>query len=49
MSDLTTFTFFNTLDSASSHLLEAPILAAIFGTLGALLGKRINRFQKNHE
>lgn len=49
MNDPTTFTFFNTLDSASSHLLEAPILAAIFGTLGALLGKSIHQFQKNHE
>jgi len=49
MRDMTTFTFFNTLDSASSHLLEAPILAAIFGTLGALLGKSIIRFQKNHK
>ncbi len=34
--DLETFTFWNTLDSASSHLLEAPIIAAVWGTLGSL-------------
>ncbi len=39
MHDLRAFTFFNTMDSASSHLLEAPILAAIFGALGALISK----------
>jgi hypothetical protein len=36
--DLATFTFWNTLESASSHLLEAPVIAAIFGSLGSLIG-----------
>lgn len=35
--DLETFTFWNTLDSAFSHLLEAPIIAAVLGTLGSLI------------
>jgi hypothetical protein len=35
--DLRTFTFWNTLDSASSHLFEAPILAAGLGGLGSLI------------
>jgi len=35
--DLETFTFWNTLDSASSHLLEAPIIAVVLGTLGSLI------------
>ncbi len=48
MSDLGTFTFFNTLDSASSHLLEAPLLAAIFGILGGLIGKRLLSLRGNH-
>jgi hypothetical protein len=34
--DLETFTFWNTLDSATSHLLEAPIIAVVLGTLGSL-------------
>src|SRR5262249_30035095 len=37
MSDPQAFTFFNAFDSASSHLLEAPILASICGTLGGLI------------
>lgn len=41
MNDPRAFTFFNSLDSAFSHLLEAPILAVVFGTCGALLMKEI--------
>lgn len=37
MRDPQAFTFFNAFDSASSHLIEAPILAGICGTLGALI------------
>ena len=37
MSDPQAFTFFNAFDSASSHLIEAPILAGICGTLGVLI------------
>lgn len=42
MSSPQAFTFFNALDSASTHLLEAPILAAVFGSLGGLLMKGLN-------
>lgn len=45
--DLETFTFWNTLDSASSHLLEAPILALVFGTCGSLLGLGLMRLGKS--
>lgn len=38
MYDLATFTFYNTLDSASSHLLEAPLIAAVCGAIGSLVG-----------
>jgi hypothetical protein len=40
--DLATFTFYNTLDSASSHLLEAPLIATICGAIGSLIGKGIS-------
>ena len=43
MSDPQAFTFFNTLDSASSHLVEAPIIAGVCGTIGALVYKAISR------
>lgn len=36
------FTFFNALDSASTHLLEAPLLAAVFGSLGSLVMKGLH-------
>ncbi len=39
MSDPAAFVFFNTLDTASTHLFEAPISAAIFGMLGAVIFK----------
>ena len=44
--DLETFTFWNTLDSASSHLLEAPIIAVVLGTLGSLIRLGFNKLQK---
>ena len=36
------FTFFNALDSASTHLLEAPLLAAMFGSLGSVIMKGLH-------
>ena len=36
--DLATFTFWNTLENASSHLLEAPVIAVVLGSLGSLIG-----------
>ncbi len=39
IADPRAFTFYNTLDSASSHLLEAPILASVFGTIGGFVCK----------
>jgi hypothetical protein len=45
--DLGTFTFWNTLDSASSHLFEAPIIAAVMGALGSLISLGQNRLRKN--
>lgn len=36
MSDPQAFTFFNSLASASSHLVEAPLIAGVCGTIGAL-------------
>jgi hypothetical protein len=44
--DLETFTFWNTLDSASSHLLEAPIIAVVLGTLGSLISLGFSQLQK---
>ena len=44
--DLETFTFWNTLDSASSHLLEVPIIAAVLGTLGSLTGLGFSQLRK---
>jgi hypothetical protein len=44
--DLETFTFWNTLDSASSHLLEAPIIAVVLGTLGSLISLGFGQLQK---
>jgi len=44
--DLETFTFWNTLDSASSHLLEAPIIAVVVGTLGSLISLGFSQLQK---
>ena len=44
--DLETFTFWNTLDSASSHLLEAPIIAVVLGTLGSLMSLGFSQLQK---
>jgi hypothetical protein len=37
MHDPVASAFFSTLDNASTHLFEAPMYAAIFGTLGALI------------
>ena len=36
------FTVFNALDSASTHLFEAPLLAAVFGGLGSLIMKGLH-------
>jgi hypothetical protein len=44
--DLETFTFWNTLDSAFSHLLEAPIIAVVLGILGSLSRLGISQLQK---
>ncbi|MEI7846761.1 MAG: hypothetical protein WCK35_13255 [Chloroflexota bacterium] len=44
--DLETFTFWNTLDSASSHLLEAPIFAVGLGTLGGWINLGFRQLQK---
>jgi hypothetical protein len=37
--DLKTFTFYNTLDSASTFLFEVPIIAIVFGVIGSLMSK----------
>jgi hypothetical protein len=44
--DLETFTFWNTLDSASSHLFEVPIIAVVLGTLGSLVSLGFSQVQK---
>ena len=44
--DLETFTFWNTLDSASSHLFEVPIIAAVLGTLGSLISLGFSQLRK---
>ena len=44
--DLETFTFWNTLDSAASHLLEAPIIALILGAFGSLSNLGFHQLQK---
>jgi hypothetical protein len=44
--DLETFTFWNTLDSASSHLLEVPIIAVVLGALGSLINLGFSQLQK---
>ena len=44
--DLVTFTFWNTLDSASSHLFEAPIIAAILGISGSLISLGFSQLRK---
>jgi len=38
MHDLQAFTVFNCLDAAASHLITAPVLATVFGTIGGLIG-----------
>ena len=43
--DLETFTFWNTLDSASSHLLEVPIIAIVLGILGSLMNLGASQLQ----
>lgn len=48
MHDPRAFTFFNSLDSAFSHLLEAPIIAVVLGTLGALTIKAF-MIQRKHD
>jgi hypothetical protein len=45
--DLETFTFWNTLDSASSHLLEVPIIAMVLGTLGSLVSLGFSQIHKS--
>ena len=42
--DLKAFVVQNTLESASSHLIEAPLLATVFGFVGGLIGKSITHF-----
>ena len=44
--DLETFTFLNTLDSASSHLFEAPIIAAVLGALGSSMSLGFSQLRK---
>lgn len=46
--DLATFTFYNTLDSASSHLLEVPLIAAVCGTIGSLVGKGLSDIRERN-
>ena len=46
MHDLTTFTFYNTLDSAASHLIQAPIIAAVFGAVGSLIGTGLAKLRR---
>jgi len=46
--DLETFTFWNTLDSASSHLFEAPIIAAVLGALGSFTNLGFSQLRKKH-
>ncbi len=48
MRDIRAFTFFNSLDSASSHLLEGPILAAVLGTISALTIKGLMSLRGKH-
>lgn len=48
LTDVRIFAVYNTLDSASSHLLEGPILALIFGALGGLLWKGLQRWRTVH-
>jgi hypothetical protein len=43
--DLGTFAFYNTLDSASTHLLEAPQIAIVFGALGSFMSKLTTRYR----
>ena len=44
--DVETFTFWNTLDSASSHLFEVPIIAAVLGALGSLMSLGFSQLRK---
>ena len=46
MRDPQAFTFFNAFDSASSHLLEAPIFAGICGTLGTFITQGRSALQR---
>lgn len=45
LTDIHAFTAYNTFDSASNHLLEGPILALLFGLLGAMLAKGWQRWR----
>lgn len=42
-SDLRAFTIANTLSNGAVHLLEGPIIALVFGGVGALIGRLIRR------
>lgn len=39
MHDLKAFTVWNSLDACASHLVIAPVFAALFGSVGSLMGK----------
>lgn len=41
--DIRTFTMFNTFESASTHLLEAPIIAFVFGVISGGIGKLFHK------
>jgi hypothetical protein len=41
MHDPAAFTVANAIFSASSHLLEAPVIAAVFGLVGSLVGRAV--------
>lgn len=43
MHNLKAFTVLNSLESAGSHLLIAPLLATVFGGIGGVIGKELPR------
>jgi len=49
LADIRTFTVYNTLENVSSHLLEGPILALVFGTLGGLIWKGWQRWRASRK
>jgi hypothetical protein len=47
MSDPSAFVIRYTLDSASTHLLHAPLVAALFGLVGGYSGSRLHSVQRS--